>query len=88
MSYYAGNVVLLGIPDADTQNHDHSTVFTTITPYLQTKGLTCNIYHENTLKTTVEGYLDNNQNSVFVSRGHGGCLLNGNGSVAKTYIYQ
>lgn len=88
VNFYAGNVALVGIPD-DKNDHNHSTVFTTITPYLQSKGLTRSIYYGNTLKTTVEGYLDNNQNSVFVSRSHGNHyspILNGSEFLIYTSI--
>lgn len=68
VNYYGPNAALVGIPDT---GHDHSTVFTTITPYIQNRGLTRNIYYGNTTAATVESYLDNNQNSVFVSRCHG-----------------
>ena len=90
VNYYGPNVILLGIPDEDTNSsHDHSTVFTTITPYIQTRGLTRNIYYGDTTAATVESYLDNNQNSVFVSRSHGTKMVDdfvGNEMIVMTGI--
>ncbi|MBQ3550126.1 MAG: DNRLRE domain-containing protein, partial [Clostridia bacterium] len=67
---YATNAVLLGIPD-DENGHDHSSWRTTVGSHLQSIGFTYNSYYGDSTVATVESYLDNNQNSVFVSRSHG-----------------
>ncbi len=75
VNYYVPDAVLLGIPDSEP-GHDHSSVFTTITPYLQRCDLEAEVHYGNTYSPAVQLYLDNNENEVFLSRSHGGCSPN------------
>ena len=88
VNYYGSDAVLLGIPDTSSA-HDHASVFSTIAPYLQSCGLTSELRCGNTYAPSVQLYLNDDQNSVFVSRSHGGYssqTQNGVEVVTKTAI--
>ena len=91
--------VLLGVPvkQDEEDDHDHTGAFTTLSSILSGWGYTPNIPAPSTVnvgttvtsgfsESTVTALLSNTTNKIFVSRSHGGILIDEGGSTHSTYL--